>query len=463
MTVYDAFHLPGLTATDVSEWRVLERDGCTLRYPVLNAGAWTRLLDRMRTARGEVLERYKVADVVSLIDATAERITADGRDDIIERLSAATGYSPEMTRLVVDRMAAGWRAPALNALLSSEFDDPLVLDDFRAHGAVHSHVTGPPLSLHVFAGNVPGVAVTSLVRSLLVKSAVLGKSAAGDALLPAEFARTLAGLSPALGSCVAVTYWPGGEQAVEQEVMRAVEQVVFYGGEAAESDLRSRLPAGTWLIVHGARLSFGVVARSALNASRARQAARDIARAVAVFDQQGCVSPHVVYVERGGQTTPAELAMLIAQELARLDSELPRGVLSAAESSHIHQARAAAEFSSGSDRLVTVHAGAGTSHTVVYDDDSSFTPSCLNRFVYIKPVSDLHDVPDLVRPFARYLQSVAVAAEPATIRALAPALAALGISRVTDFERLPWPPATWHHDGHGPLRELVRFTDLETA
>ena len=346
---------------------------------------------------------------------------------------------------------------------STEFQDPLVLDDFRPHGGVTARATGPPLSFHVFAGNVPGVAVTSLVRSLLVKSAVLGKSAAGDALLPAEFARTLAGLSRGLGSCVAVTYWPGGEQAVEQEVMHAADQVVFYGGEAAENDLRSRLPAGTQLIVHGARLSFGLVARSALDAGRARQAARDIARAVAVFDQQGCVSPHVVYVERGGQTTPAELAMLVAQELARLDNDAPRGELTAAESSHIHQARAAAEFSSASDRVVTVHAGAGTSHTVVYDDDASFTPSCLNRFVYVKPVSELARRPG-PRPTVRALSAVRCDCGRASHHSCARTCTGrTGCLACHRFRAAA--VATGHLAPRWPrsASRAVRFTDLETA
>jgi hypothetical protein len=26
---------------------------------------------------------------------------------------------------------------------------------------------------------------------------------------------------------------------------------------------------------------------------------------------------------------------------------------------------------------------------------------------------------------------------------------------------MPWPPPEWHHDGASPLRELVRWVDLE--
>jgi hypothetical protein len=59
------------------------------------------------------------------------------------------------------------------------------------------------------------------------------------------------------------------------------------------------------------------------------------------------------------------------------------------------------------------------------------------------------------------LQSVAIAAPDAAADALAASLADIGVTRVTSFRDLPWPPPTWHHDGRGPLRELLRWVDIE--
>ena len=47
------------------------------------------------------------------------------------------------------------------------------------------------------------------------------------------------------------------------------------------------------------------------------------------------------------------------------------------------------------------------------------------------------------------------------LEGLAEALAREGAVRVVPLEKMPWPPAWWHHDGEGPLRALVRWTDLE--
>jgi hypothetical protein len=58
---------------------------------------------------------------------------------------------------------------------------------------------------------------------------------------------------------------------------------------------------------------------------------------------------------------------------------------------------------------------------------------------------------------------VAIAADTATIAALAQRFAAAGATRITTFERMPWPPMDGHHDGRGPLSELVRWVDLEAG
>jgi hypothetical protein len=44
---------------------------------------------------------------------------------------------------------------------------------------------------------------------------------------------------------------------------------------------------------------------------------------------------------------------------------------------------------------------------------------------------------------------------------VAEALARVGVTRVTAFSEVPFPPPWWHHDGVGPLGALVRWVDLD--
>src|SRR5690606_26082089 len=196
-------------------------------------------------------------------------------------LAAATAYSPAMTDLVLDRMAADWRPDVLAGLLDAEFGDPRALDDFVATPARRRRAFGPGLALNIFAGNVPGVGVTALIRCLLVKAAAIGKTARSEPVLPVLFARLLAEHDPPLGDCLAVTYWPGGDQAAEGAALQHADAVVVYGGEATIRAVRARAPARARLIEHGPRISVAVTTREALAAHNAAATAADIARAVA--------------------------------------------------------------------------------------------------------------------------------------------------------------------------------------
>ena len=188
--IVDAYWLPGLDADRVQEWEIRElAGGAALRWPVLTPETLGAVVRELRAARTRVLARMAVGDIVRAIDAAAARL-ADPADPYRrtaeDLLPEVTGYSPAMIHLGLERMVADWRAPALETLLRAELPDPGALDHFVRDASGREgwprrlvRAAGPELVFHVFAGNVPGVAVTSIVRSLLAKAATLGKTAAG--------------------------------------------------------------------------------------------------------------------------------------------------------------------------------------------------------------------------------------------------------------------------------------------
>ena len=460
---FDAFHLP--VHVEVSRFRTTEAGRLVYRYPDPTRDLLEALVERLRRAREDLVAR-PVAELVEVVDAAASRLADSGaplRAEALRLLPLATGYSAEMAALVLDRMVADWRAEPLRRLLHAELNDPRVLDGFTSVGEGRAaRAYGPLLSFHVFAGNVPGVAVTSLIRSLLVKSPAAGKTAEGEPVLPVLFARALRDVDPAIADALAVTYWPGGSEAAERQLARAADLTVLYGGAEAVAALRELTPPDRRLVVHGPRLSVAMIGAPALAPSSMRATAARLARAVAMFDQHGCVSPQAVWVEDPEGDAAARFAEALAGQMDRLEDELPRGAVSPAEASAIQQARGAAELRGYAGDTVRVYAGGGTLWTVVYDADPTFRPSCLNRFVRIHPVTSLDDAVPLLAPVASHLQSVALEVPAARVHPLAHRLAELGASRITTLERLPWPPAEWHHDGSAPLRELLRWVDLES-
>ena len=468
MSIIDAFHLPGLADADVERWteRAYGNGRVALRFPILEPGAMTRVIARLLEARSRRLARMPARDVAHALGRAAALI-ADPHEPLRQladdALPAITGYSSAMIRLVLDRMALDWSERALLGLLDAELAGGVALDRFiRTPGGSRVRAVGPRLAFHVFAGNVPGVAVTSLVRSLLVRAATLGKTAAAEPLLTVLFARALARVDPGLAACIAITHWPGGGSLVEDEVVSEADVIVVYGGEEAVRAMRSRAPATARVIEHGPRVSLGMVGRAALasNAIAAATAAR-VAWAVSLFDQQGCVSPHVVWVERGGAIEPRAFAHRVGDALAALVTELPAGRLSASEAAAIHDARTAAEFRAIAGEDVDVRVGDAAGWTVIYDGEPRFEPSCLNRTIRIKAIDALEDVPDRLEALRGRVQAVGLEGAGDRTSTLAASLADAGVTRITDFRSLPWPPVAGHHDGAGPLDELVRRVDLE--
>jgi hypothetical protein len=434
-----------------------------LVVPELTPHTLREVLIRLRENRSALLADRSVGDLLEIIEVAARRLTEPGeplREEIVRVLPDLTGYSRQMINLGLERMGLGWTAAALRSALEGEFGDLAVLEDFRPRkpGGLQRAIAAP-LTVHIFSGNIPGVSVSSLVRALCVKSASFGKTAAGEPYLAVCFARAVAETDPEIARCLAVSYWPGGSEDLEAVAFSEAGAVIAYGSDETVSHIRHRVPSGVRFIGYPNRVGVALISRKALSEATAPDLARSAALDVATFDQQGCVSPHTIYVESGGRIDPLDFARALASSLADLSVEIPRGVMAPAESSLIHQARAQAEV-----RGATVLASQrGTDWTVIVEQNLEFEPSPLNRLIQVAPVERLADALQVLRPVGRHLQTVAIAADPSEVRSLAAELGDIGATRVVPVGDAAWPAPHWHHDGRFQFLDLVRFVDLEVT
>ncbi|MEE9132654.1 MAG: acyl-CoA reductase [Gemmatimonadota bacterium] len=451
--------LPGLEL-EVHE-RAFGPGHVPLRIPTLTPHTVREILVALKGSRAEFLAGRPVADILTAIDAAARRLTEPGEelyDELVSTLPDLTGYSKRMIEIGLERMGAGWTADALRGALDGEFGSLDVLDDFRPRKPRgFQRAFGAALTVHIFSGNIPGVSVTSLIRGLCVKSAGFGKTAAGEPYFAVCFARALAAEAPEIASCLAVSYWPGGSEDLEAVAFSEAGAVIAYGGDEAVSQVGCRVPPGVRFIGYPNRVGAALVANSALSRVDAPLLARNAALDVVMFDQQGCVSPHTIYVQRGGEIEPLEFANQLAAALHDLSAEIPRGTLAPGESSLIHQLRAQAEMR-GATVLVSER---GTEWTVIVEDRVEFEPSPLNRVIQVRPVDDLSEAVSALGQVGSRMQTVAIAAEPNEVRSLAARLGAIGATRLVRVGEAAWPAPHWHHDGRFQFMDLVRFVDLE--
>jgi Acyl-CoA reductase (LuxC) len=471
-TLVQPYYLPGLALEEIQETSLTfgtAEAPLVLHYPSLTPAVLEVVSQQLLAAQEANLAARPIAEIVDVIDRVVQHWLDPQypyRQQAEALLPTITHYSPPMIRHGLDTLLQALRKDALWRLLYAEFSDPGVLDTFRPrpHAGGYTRAYGPRLITHVFSGNVPALSAWSLVCALLTKSASLGKSASEEPVFAALFARSLGDICPDLGACVAVSWWKGGDATLEAAAFAHAEAVIAYGSETTIQDIQRRVPPAKRFLGYGHKLSFGIIGREMLCPEQAERTARQAAYGVSVFDQQGCVSPHLLYVEAGGEVSPRAFAALLAESMAAVHAELPRGPLPFADSTAIRHLRGSYEFRAlADDRVQLLCSEPDTAWTVLYEEEAPFTASCLNRTVRVHPVADIADIPARLTPVRRYLQTAGVALPTSRLRPLAETLGRLGVTRFCGLDRMPWPTLSWHHDGRCNLLDLVRWTDIEAV
>ena len=353
--------------------------------------------------------------------------------------------------------------------MAEDFANPKVLDGFQPTpkgGAVRAF--GPDLLVHSWAGNVPALAVWSLVCGLLVKAGNIGKVPSAEPLFAGWFARLLADVHPPLADCLAVVWWRGAGDAGASALYAQADTVLAYGGNEALDAIRSRLPVTTRFLPHGHKLGLGLIGTAALDSLKAPAMARQAAWDVMRYDQQGCYSPHVFYVARGGAVSPRAFAGYLAGELANLERRFPRRALGLEESAAVarwHHAMEWKALSAPADGTPDTLIGpSGSAWHVAYSDTlQPLSPTALQRTIQVVGVDSLDAVIPMVAGHSRFLQTAGVAASPEELFALADALGAAGVTRISAIGSMSSPEAGWHHDGRFNLLDLVRMTEIERS
>ena len=441
----------------------------------VDAGAVRDACDRLREV-GPALATRGWRELAGLLGRVGGRFLDPGdplRREALDRLPEDAGISPELAEDVLDGMARDWTTERLIRLVQEEFADPACLDGFtrgragsvRASDGVGERelmAFGPSLCVQIVSGSVPGVGVNALLRSLLLKAPTLVKPGRGDVLLTRLFARGLDEADVEVGGALAVLYWPGTDSEVTREAIEQADVVTLYGSDATLGAVRAMAPPTTRVVGYHHREGVAIIGRDDLSGERADDAALGTARAVAIFDQRGCVCPRLVYVERGGDVGPAEFAGKLADALRQIEGQWPTPALPPEESVAIQQLRGVAELAAATGSGELWHGGPDASWTVVYEEEEvPAAPPVTGRGIRVRPIGDASELPALLEPLGPHLQSVGHAGFGARLDPLVVALGRMGASRVVPLGSMSFPDAWWLHDGRGPLRELVRWVEVE--
>jgi hypothetical protein len=283
-------------------------------------------------------------------------------------------------------------------------------------------------ALVVLPANWPGLALQCLLPAIARRRPVLFKCPSAEPWLTPAFLAELARSEPALGPAYAAAVWRGGSSSLEAAALDACDPVVAYGDEPALESLAGRVRGR--LIRFGPAFSFALLHRAATAEELAA-----LARDVALGDQRGCLSVHVVLTTGDSEATARGLAGALA-ELAR--NALPPGPRDPAVAAAV--------------RLVLDDAGArgllavgSPAEGLVLVEEGALEPSPGQRLVRVVPVPALSHAIETLRPWRGRLQGAALlTGHPAWLDRV---LSSLGVSRIAPPGELQYADAFWRNGG----------------
>lgn len=425
----------------------------------------------VRTAALGARRTHRLRDVISAVSAAACRLADESSATgaaALDALQRGGGFSLTAARDILGSNARGWTVEALEVLVRSEFPDPAVLEHPVLRPMIdpadpdrsgrYRRAAGPPLVLLVLAGNVPGVAVTAVIRSLLTRSGVLCKVPRDEPYLVGLFARALHEEAPWLAASVAATWWPADEPgAVRDTWIKQAGKVIVYGGASAVAALRRATPAGTPLIAYGPRFGLAI-----LGPATTQENLRALARDVCAYDQGGCVSPRFVVVlgVPEGSTPDHDIVDRLVTALSEVVADYRPLWISPGEAIAIREVRAELQFADesagraiGPDDLA---------FTVISRPGLHFQGRALPRVVEVGAADGMGELRSIGSGFDGRIQTLAAAGLGRAERQAVEEFAVeVGVSRVTTPGDMAWPPVDWRHEGQYQLLPLVRWTDFE--
>lgn len=421
--------------------------------------------DRLRTAAAPA---RSVGECLALVDPLAEvarRWLTDGdlvREAALTRLPGESQFSRMMWVDAIDAMFA-----------------PISIDSLRSF--VRDELAGatqpafPSLIGVVLAGNVPAPAVQTIFTGLLAGTSQLVKPAGEDRAFPELLVQSIVTVAPSLADRLAVAYWPGESADHNVALARATDAIIAFGrqetvdawqvlvsepgGPPPRRESPRRSPVCR-LIPHGPRTSLELIELPA-DRSRWPDLAARIAFDVAMYDQQGCLSPQQIYIACPGPDIARAFAEQLGGALSERASAWPSPRRALGLRVAIRRAREAHRLRA----IVAPDRGPWLSHAAIGPADrfdwtllSTAGPSPQigpgGRTAFLTIVPSLHDAIAAIEPLADAIQGVAIESVDA------------GVARdVRDRLRIPYvcrpgelqrPPFGWANDGIRPLRSLAK-------
>lgn len=503
-----------------------EAGAVTARWPKFTPDQWQRLLTGLRENRRKAPQgaEYWLRFQAALSSAGRQLADPDNplRQQALASLPGYTGYAEAMIRFTLGslewmtleqfsgafslaptrRAMHSWQPmPGLPGRLRFFPANPVAKAVGGLPGLsgtpIHAASTPPEMVIGFGAGNVPGAA---LLIAFLAQACTLGGSPLPAALIrnsrqePIFSPLVLKALEAAdadLLAATAILVWDYEDLSLQELLLEQADLVIAAASDETISQIRSqavRSPTPPRFHAHGHKVSFSAIGREVLERGlidpQTSQPVLDMVALLAgldsvFWDQHGCLSSRIHFVERGGNSSHSaqEYTQKLEEQLRLLAVQLPRG---AWPRQQLHD-----RF----DRYKQLEAAGQVQVFSKYEDDfvlvlderrldpAAFfrtVNDCQGRVILVRPVGDLLEIPrhylKMLPPANLQSLSVAVGRQGEALSQeflrFSEAFGQRGVTAIRSLGRGAFPQLAYSWDGYLPLDLVKRrpeghFTTIE--
>jgi hypothetical protein len=311
---------------------------------------------------------------------------------------------------------------------------------------------------HWLAGNVPVLGMISLIQGLVTKNTNVIKLPRENGLvLPlmlneiAKYTYSDNGKSingqAIVNSCLCVYCAREDHQGQRTLSVNSDVRVAWGGREAVESVMTLPRKYGTHDVIFGPKYSFAAIGKDSYPIESLNDLALKLALDASVFEQQGCNSPHTVFVEDGGSVSPMQFAEALANKMEIVINRIPKNPVTADQAYSIVNIRS--EYS----LTGRVFKSSGTEWTVIFSTDEGLADACYFRTIFVRPVKRLEDILSFIEP--KKHQSLGLSIREEDLNEFAIEATKKGIERITELGKMSVYDYPW--DGMFPINQFVRW------
>jgi acyl-CoA reductase-like NAD-dependent aldehyde dehydrogenase len=405
----------------------------------------------------------------AVADASARWADADfpPRVRILNAIAERTKYSIPVIEYALDRLFESITESGVTATIANELGSIDMLDGFIDRNKRPPARALPVGCVAVISSRTTiGVAIVPAVFALCAKNDVVVKDREDQ--LVAAFFRTLTEEHDAFSSAARADTWPGSKSETSAKVQTNGEHstahfdcVVAFGKNETLAEIRAACSPSARFIGFGSKASAGYISRESLHDERSvRTIAEGAARDLVLYETEGCLSLHALFVERGGALSPEDFMTHLGTAIERTHVELPIEPRDAGTAACVMAARDLAEFRSatGSERSIML-SDKKLSYFLILDPPRTEPPLFLPCALPIFSVNAPAEALTYLHTNGISLEALAVDVARSDIVEFA---MQSGVSRIARFGELQSPLLEANHGGRPRITDFVRWITDET-